>query len=449
MIAASSRVATRAARRRTDADVAVIGAGPAGIAAAIAASRAGRRVMLLDAGLTPGGQIWRHAPDSAPSADARPWLRELGDAPVTCLSGASVVDLHEAEQGPGFTMLVEQGKAARRVDTSVVVLATGARERFLPFPGWTLPGIVGVGAAQALMKMGSSLAGKRVVIAGTGPLLLPVAASLAGAGAHVRLVAEQAPSGAVARFATSLWRRPTLLYRAARYRAAFLGTRYVTSTWVTAAEGDGRVQRVTLTDGKRTRTIACDLVCVAYGLVPNTELARLAGCTTANGYVVVDERQQTSVSGIYCAGEPTGIGGSDLALVEGEIAGLAAAGLTSKAEALFARRDRLRADAAMMGRVFEPRAELRAVCTGETIVCRCEDVRHHALDRQSSARQAKLYTRAGMGACQGRICGAALEFLFGWTPDTVRAPIEPVLLSTFLADVTPASDVPTLDQGVM
>lgn len=431
---------------RVEADLAVVGAGPAGIAAVVAATRAGRRVALLDAGLTPGGQIWRHAPGKAAPGEARQWIDRLTNSSFVGLYGTSVVDLHRADRGSGFTLLAERATTACRVDARAVVLATGARERFLPFKGWTLPGVFGVGGAQALLKMGTTVAGKRVVVAGSGPLLLPVAASLSRAGARLALVAEQAAPAAVRRFAISLWRRPDLLRRAVGYRAAFARTRYATGTWVTAAEGDTQVERVVVTDGRRSRTIACDLLCVAYGLVPNTELARLAGCVIDRGVVAVDELQQTSVPGIYCAGEPTGIGGVDVALVEGQIAGSAATGITGL-DRLFASRSRLRRDAARMEHTFVPRDELRVACTDDTIVCRCEDVSRGALDPAWSTRQAKLYTRAGMGPCQGRICGAALEFLFGWTSDSVRAPIEPMLLSTFLADASPLPGAPTLDQG--
>jgi NADPH-dependent 2,4-dienoyl-CoA reductase/sulfur reductase-like enzyme len=247
------------------------------------------------------------------------------------------------------------------------------------------------------------------------------------------------------RFGASLWRRPGLLLRAAQYRAGFLGTRYATATWVVSAEGDQAVERVTITDGRNTATLDCDVLCVGHGLVPSTELARVAGCAVSAGAVVVDDRQETSVPGVYCAGEPTGIGGSDLSLVEGEIAGLCATGRDAEAAVLHASRAALRRGAAAMERTFAPRAELRGVCTRDTIVCRCEDVPLGAIDPAWSARQAKLYTRAGMGPCQGRVCGAALEFHFGWEPDAVRPPIEPVLLSTLLADA--ASDAAPPDRG--
>lgn len=425
------------------ADIAIVGAGPAGIAAAVAASRAGRRVAVLDQGIAAGGQIWRHGPTAPPPSAARPWLDRLSRSGATTLFGTSVVDLRVS--GNGFTLPAERGAAPCRVEAERVVLATGARERFLPFPGWTLPGVTGVGGAQALREMGVPVAGKRVVVAGTGPLLLPVAASLARAGAHLVLVAEQAPASVVAGFAASLWRRPELLLRAAGYRAAFRAARYATGTWVTAAEGALAVERVTVTDGRRVETLGCDLLCVGYGLVPATELARVAGCAVSGGAVVVDDRQETSVAGIYCAGEPTGVGGAELSLVEGEIAGLCAAGRDRDAVPMLGVRTALRRAAATMELAFAPRAELRDVCASDTIVCRCEDVARGAIDPAWCARQAKLYTRAGMGPCQGRVCGAALEFLFGWAPDTIRPPIEPILLSTLLADAPP--DASPFDRG--
>jgi NADPH-dependent 2,4-dienoyl-CoA reductase/sulfur reductase-like enzyme len=313
------------------------------------------------------------------------------------------------------------------------VLATGARERFLPFPGWTLPGVIGVGAAQALLKSGLSFAGKRIVIAGSGPLLLPVASALNASGANVVLVAEQASRRAVVGFAMGLMKHPATLIQAARYRAGFLRTKYSFGEWVSAARGGDGVKEVDITDGSSTRTIACDVLCAAFGLVPNTELAQLLGCAIAEGAVVVDERQQTTRARIYCAGEPTGIGGMELAIAEGELAGVCASGGVADSS-LVARRNALRTTAERMERAFAPRAELRALATPDTILCRCEDVTCGAIDRSWSMRKAKLYTRAGMGPCQGRVCGTALEFLYGWPADTVRLPAEPALLSTFTAE---------------
>lgn len=423
-------------------DVAVVGGGPAGIAAAVAAARAGCRVALLDEGAAPGGQIWRQGPGGTPTRTARRWLERLARSGATMHIGASVVDVRcPAGSGP-FTLVAEHGGRGVELHAARLVLATGARERFLPFPGWTLPGVFGVGGAQALLTAGMPVAGRRAVVAGSGPLLLPVAAALTRAGARVAVVAEQAELARVAGFAASLWRSPGLLTRAARYRAAFLTTPYVADSWVTAAEGDGRVERVTISWRGRARTVPCDLLCVGHGLLPATELPRLAGCEVRGGAVVVGAAQESSVPGILCAGEPTGIGGVELALVEGEIAGLAAAGDAVRAERLHPRRDRLRALAARMEHAFAPRAELRGLATDHTIVCRCEDVTLGALRGHRSARQARIHTRAGMGACQGRVCGTALHQLLGWEPDNVKPPVQPALVSTLLVGDNASSAPP-------
>jgi NADPH-dependent 2,4-dienoyl-CoA reductase/sulfur reductase-like enzyme len=176
------------------------------------------------------------------------------------------------------------------------------------------------------------------------------------------------------------------------------------------------------------------VLCCGYGLVPNVELPRRLGCAIEDGRVVVGDEQQASMAGVLCAGEPTGVGGVDLALAEGEIAGLAAAGLLIPA-ALRARRDRERPFVAALERAFAPRPELRALPRPDTLVCRCEDVPRSRLAEAWTARQAKLYTRAGMGACQGRVCGPALEFLMGYAADSVRPPLTPAALST-LEDVS-------------
>jgi NADPH-dependent 2,4-dienoyl-CoA reductase/sulfur reductase-like enzyme len=304
--------------------------------------------------------------------------------------------------------------------------------------------VLGVGGAQALLKQGAAFRGKRVVIAGTGPLMLPVAASMVSAGARVVLVAEQARAAAVRDFALSLLGHPETLMKAAMYRLAFATTPYALDTWVTEATGPGRVTAVVVTDGRSTRTVSCDVLCTGYGLVPNVELARLLGCATNGGAVVVNDRQETSVAGVFAAGEITGIGGVALSLVEGEAAGAAAAGATRVDSWLVRRRASLRDMAVRLERTFAIRPALGSLARDDTIICRCEDVRRGAVASLGDSRQAKLYTRAGMGACQGRVCGPALEVLFGWSPGSVRTPIEPTRLSTLCvtATIAPRAAVP-------
>lgn len=438
-----SRTEPAGSHRLVTADVAVVGAGPAGIAAASRAAEAGRTVVLLDGAPNAGGQIWRHGTGMPPRGAAGRWLDRLRRAGVSLLPGAAVIDAtreppresHGRGRGASPIRLVaERAGEPIVVHAGALVIATGARERFLPFPGWTLPGVVGIGGVQALLKQGAVVAGKRAVVAGTGPLLLPVAAALSGAGARVLLVAEQAPAARVRRFALSLLGRPETLLQAARYRAAFLASQYETGVWVTAAEGDGRLCAVTVTDGRRARSIACDILATGYGLVPNIELALLMGCEVAAGAVVVGGSQRTSLDGVYAAGEVTGVGGVDLALVEGELAGTASAvaGPPASDPRLVRRRTGLQALARTLEAVFAPRPEVRALGDAETIVCRCEDARRSVIEPHGSSRQAKVHGRAGMGPCQGRVCAPALETCFGWPRDTVRPPLEPATLETLI-----------------
>jgi thioredoxin reductase len=414
----------------TNADVVVVGAGPAGMAAAARAAEARRRVVVLDEAPNVGGQIWRHRSRSTLGTDARRLIDRLARTNADVRRGVAVVDVAAGSDG-SFSIVAERHRGGVEVvRTTALVVATGARERFLPFPGWTLPGVMGIGGAQALVKQGATFRGKHVVIAGTGPLILPVAASLTDAGARVMIVAEQAAFQAVRDFAISLLAQPETLLQAAMYRLAFLRTPYSMGTWVTSAAGSDRLTAVTLTNARNTWSLPCDVLCTGYGLVPNVEMARLIGCATSSDTVAVDARQATSVPGVFAAGEVTGIGGVALAVVEGEIAGAAAAGVARVDLSLVRRRDALQGVARRMERTFAVRAEIRSLAHGDTIVCRCEDVRHAAVASLGDARQAKLYARAGMGACQGRVCGPALEMLFGWQPGRVRSPLEPARLST-------------------
>jgi NADPH-dependent 2,4-dienoyl-CoA reductase/sulfur reductase-like enzyme len=380
-------------------DVVVVGAGPAGLAAARRASECGARVAMVDDNPAPGGQIWRGQSPALP--------------PVKTICGARVV----AAPAPG-RLTLETLDSAFDLEYGTLVLATGARERFLPFPGWTLPHVAGAGGLQALVKSGLPIGGKRVVVAGSGPLLLAVAAYLRKCGARIGLVAEQADQAAVTRFGMTLARHPAKLLQAIRLRA---GVRYLTGCWPVSAEPAA----VTLRRGERKWTERCDYLACGFGLIPNTELAMLLGCGVA-----VDELQQTGTAGIYAAGEVTGIGGLELSMIEGEIAGYAAAGQPEAARRLFAARERHRRFAADLERAFRLRQDLAEFAANDTLVCRCEDVPLGRVRRCSGWREAKLHTRCGMGACQGRVCGPALEFLLGWKSESVRPPLFPARIRT-------------------
>ena len=422
------------------AGVCVVGAGPAGIAATVAAAEAGADVLLVDEGIAPGGQIWRHGQGASAPPLARRWLERLARTGARRVSGAAI-------WSPSKNVLrLETPSGAAEVSFEAIVLATGARELFLPFPGWTLPGVVGVGAAQALVKSGASMRGRRAIVAGSGPLLLAAAAALSAAGAVVRTIAEQAPAGRIRAFARRLATHPGKLLEAARYRAKTLSARYRPGTWVSEGHGQDHVLEAVLTDGKNRWTEPCDLLCSGYGLVPNVELARHLGCAVESGRMVVDHAQRSTVPGVFGAGEVTGIGGVEVALAEGRIAGESATGRGgTDRRAAAARRARLRFESALAA-AFEPRPEVLGLCDPRTIVCRCEDVRWGALETSWTGRQAKLYTRVGMGPCQGKVCGPALGLLLGWDSDSVRPPLRPAAMSS-LVSMGEAGDRETEKRG--
>ena len=414
-------------------DVLVVGAGPAGLAAAYHVAKSGRRVIVVDDNPAAGGQIWRGEQAKPASPEARAWFEKVRSVDIHFINGARVFD----QPAPG-TLMAETARGVFELSYSSLILATGARERFLPFPGWTLPNVMGAGGLQALVKTGLPIEGKRVVVAGSGPLLLAIAAYLRGAGADVLLIAEQASTMRLARFGLGLSAGKAVqawnLRRSFKRKGAKAQrkVRYLSDCWVLAAHGDDKLESVTLFRRGKRWQVSCDYLAYGFHLVPNVELAELLGCDIQSGSVRVNEFQETTIADVYCAGEPTGIGGLELSIVEGEIAGLAVAGNREAARELFSVRDKQRKFAELMNRTFALRDELKELVQPETIVCRCEDVTFERLRAHSSWRSAKLQTRCGMGPCQGRVCGGAVEFLLGWRTESVRPPVLPVRLESLV-----------------
>jgi D-hydroxyproline dehydrogenase subunit alpha len=413
--------------------VVVVGAGPGGMAAAALAAENGSQVLALDENPAPGGQIWRgYKSQSARSyphgAEFVRRLKRLESSGAEVRFESSVVDCPAPH-----TLRIERAGTSQDVVFDRLIVATGARERFLSFPGWTLPGVMGAGGLQALVKSGLPIKGSRVVVAGSGPLLLAVAASLTRAGAKIEGIFEQAPVRRLARFGATLATHPAKLAEGARYRWQLRGATYKMGWWVKRAVGQGRLESVVVTGGSSAREIPCDFLACGFHLVPNLELAQLLGCRIDGGYVAVNAVQETSVRGVYCVGEPTGIGGLDKALIEGEIAGLASAGHLGRAAQLLPLRQRMRSFAQRLDQAFAPRSELRSLPQADTLVCRCEDVTFAELKNCANGRAARLHTRCGMGPCQARICGPATEFLFGWSAVSGRPPLLPARIATMAA----------------
>lgn len=441
------------------ADLVVVGAGPAGMAAAAGALAGGLRVVLVDAGTTVGGQFWRHPPEHAraaiPTGDLHHGLREYRALceTLTAHAAAGRLDLRPAHhvwsavrRDDGFTVHAVDRRRAPE-ETAVVLraprllVATGAYDRQLPFPRWDLPGVLTIGGLQALLKGGGVAAGRRVALGGTGPFLLPVAAGLAARGVEVVVVCEAARPSAWLRHPGPLLRNPAKWAEGAGYAAALARHRVPVRprTAIVGAEGEDRVTSVRIAslapDGSprpgTERRIDVDAVGVGWGFAPQLDLLVPLGCALTdsadgNAVVAVDDGQRTTVPGLYAAGEVCGIGGAPLAVDEGRLAAesvLADSGTTAagpgrkRLAAVRARIARQRAFARAMALAHPVPAAWPVWLSDDTVVCRCEEVTAGTV-RGACAdggahdhRQVKQLTRAGMGWCQGRMCGPAVHCL--------------------------------------
>src|SRR6476469_837445 len=408
------------------ADIAVLGAGPAGLAAAVAAHRAGARVTLVDAGPRVGGQYWRHQ-DGDDGRGHHLWstLCRLREVPLDFRPHHAI--WHVERTGDGFVTHTSAGE----ITSQRLVIAAGAHDRQLPFPGWTLPGVFTAGGAQALLKGQGVAAGDRVVVAGTGPFLLPVAAGLAEAGARVLGVYEAGSPVGFARHPAAVPRNASRITEGAAYLRVLRrhGIAFHTRKTVVAAHGDDQVRAVTLGSLDRdwhvvaTEDVECDTVAVGYGFTPQLEIPLQLGCDThldVDGSLVAtaDDAQRASVPGVYLAGEVCGVGGARLSLMEGELAGLHAAGVVPD-KRIVRRRAALRAFATAMHRTYPVRPGWQTWLDDDTLVCRCEEVPARDVRRSvvelgaTDPRAVKLLARPGMGLCQGRVCGYATACLAG------------------------------------
>jgi D-hydroxyproline dehydrogenase subunit alpha len=405
-------------------EILIVGGGPAGMSAALAASsRAGTTVTVVDDNPRLGGQIWRAEMGKIKSPEAGRLISALDTGSIRVINNAQVFG-----RAGDDALLAETPAGTIELKYKNLIIAAGARERFLPFPGWTESCVFGAAGLQALVKGGLDVKGKKIIVAGTGPLLLAAAQYLRSKGARIMVIAEQAPAASLRKFVRRLWRTPAKLAQAIALRLKLIGVPYLTDSWIVSMGGGEPFRVVTLTCNGKLRTSHCDMVACGFNLVPNIELALALGCEVKSGFVVTDEFQRTSCENIFCAGEPCSIGGVEASLVEGRIAGLAATGQETLAREMFAERDKTSSFAKLLATTFSLRNDLKDLAGDSNIVCRCEDVEYGRLKHFESFREAKLQTRLGMGQCQGRVCGAACDFLFGWEQPGVRPPIFPVRL---------------------
>ncbi|MGO4408288.1 FAD-dependent oxidoreductase [Bosea sp. RAF48] len=448
-------------------DLLIVGAGPAGMAAAVTARRHGLSVRVADDQPAPGGQIWRGIETVA----ASPRLARLGEAYGAGVDRAAAFRacgaLYEPQSQlwqiePGFRAFLTRDGQARGVTASAVILATGAQERPVPFPGWTLPGVLTVGAAQILLKTADSVPEKPVWIAGCGPLPLLYMTQLLAAGGRIAGFLDTTPKG---RLGAAMRQLPGglgrigdlakgLSWSLALKRAGFPIVRHVTEL---RAEGDGHLQRLhyRTADG-RAGEAAAEVLLVHEGVVPNIHAPLAFGCAMrwdASQHCqvpVLDAWGETSQANIFVAGDGAGIGGAEAAEPRGRLAALRVATRLGKLEeagaATAARTEQIALARALALRPFldalyAPRREIFTPAD-ETLVCRCEEVtagelRARAVQGQPGPNQLKAFTRAGMGPCQGRQCGYTMAHIIAAAQNRpvadvgfyrIRPPLKPVTL---------------------
>jgi NADPH-dependent 2,4-dienoyl-CoA reductase/sulfur reductase-like enzyme len=465
----------------TSVDVVVIGAGPGGMAAALAASEAGATVLLLDENPQAGGQIYRQLPESfrkrggvvaqaKDHAAGKALIQRVQAAPIRFVRGANVWGVFD-----GTRVAYTDANGAHEVLAQRLVLATGAFDRPVAFPGWTLPGVMTAGGLQNLLKSQAVLPGSRVAVVGSGPLILVVARQLLAAGADVVVVAEAAPYLARWRSALVMLSEVGLMLEGLRYILALrrAGVPYLTNHGIVRATGDEAVRSVTTANLDRQgrpkpgsdRTWDADVVCVGYGFLSSIELAVQAGARTYydEGFDAwVPERDadmRTSVPRLFAVGDGAGVAGSVVAELEGTIAGHAAAadlGMTAspagsrehaQARSRLARLTRFRRG---IDALYRFRSGLLDSIDAQTIVCRCEEVTAEQVSAAlahgaNHLNEVKGWTRCGMGLCQGRLCHSTLTHLVARAtgqptdqvgPYTVRPPAKPVPISALVEGVT-------------
>jgi D-hydroxyproline dehydrogenase subunit alpha len=459
-------------RTMKEIELLILGAGPAGMAAAIEAAKAGARVTMLDENARPGGQIYRQHRAGFRVVDAdvlghdyqrgQELLREFASVAgqVEYLDEALVWGIAPDNE----LDFVRQGES-RSVRYRHLIIAVGAYDRSVPFPGWTLPGVFTAGGAQRLVKSERVLPGERILLAGTGPLQLAIANQIVDAGGTVAAIAEAGNIDRWMSLAKGAWGQWTLIADAWRYWSGIrkAGIPLWREHILVEVRGDGHVEEavVACVDQEwrpvpgTARTLPVDTVCIGYGFVPSVELTRLARCEhhydpLLGGWLPVrSEDMETTTPNVFVAGDCGGVAGSFVAIEEGRVAGLAAArslGYVSADEArrrMEPSRDRLTGLLRLrqaLDEISRPRPGLYELAKDDTIVCRCEeitlgDIKAAVAEDIRDLNELKRMTRCGMGNCQGRLCGPGVQEIVARvkgvppaeiTPLAPRPPIRPV-----------------------
>lgn len=463
-------------------DLAIIGAGPAGLEAALSASATGVSTVVVDSFPQAGGQYYKSLPSafkplkiSRQEMEGFRLAEKLKGSAVERVFNALVWGIFEEETRDGWTVCMDGPDAPKRLRARNLILAGGAYDTSAAFPGWTLPGVMTCGAALILLKNQCLAPFHRVLVTGSGPLLLSVGAHLIDAGVQVACICEanRIKADAVLYAPTALkeWGH---LEEGARYltRLVRTATPYKMGWSVTEVRGQERVEEAVIARlGKggvpvpgTSKTLEVDGVICGYGLTPNDGLARMIGCrfkynAERREWVAWrDDMMQTSIPGIYLVGDGAEINGADNARLEGQIAGIAVAVSTGRlseegaSRILTAVKPRLaqsRRYGRMLAEVFPVKPSLISLANDDTLICRCEEVKLREIKAAIAAGartvgEVKMITRVGMGNCQGRMCErlvawAVLQQLAGqgMSPEaagmfTKRPPLHPLPMGAFL-----------------
>ena len=463
-------------------DFAVIGGGPAGLAAAREVARSGRRVCVIDEQPSLGGQILRKPPpafEARETLTGRPYdaLNRLvssaqGEPNIEWRLGETVVGAFH-QTGDGYNLWTETKSEVTRISCKALLLAQGCYERAIAFPGWTLPGVMGAGALQTLLKSQKILPGQRILFSGSHPLQLLAAAQAARAGAEIVEVLFAQSFDRVWRALSAPW----TMYRA-RHNLLQAGNalRYLVQSGVPVrfrrsairADGDGELESVTTAQLNASGAIvsearqqSVDTLALCYGFQVSTEIGRSLGAQATwapfdGGWGLdVNEDMETSVASVFAAGEMVGQFGAEAAIWSGTLAGY---GVSKKFGTETPRRqvrsvarkfERVRNFSRMLNRLAAPPPRLaESLASDDVVICRCERINVQELDEAIAtlgagvdANALKLYSRVGMGLCQGRLCYANMAQRVGHqTPDemdafgpfTARFPAKPVAISSVL-----------------
>ncbi len=478
-------------KQATSFDLLVIGAGPAGSEAALAAAQAGLTVAVIDEQFAAGGQVWRAPVGGYPGkgdveqASGERLRARMSASTVTPFWGHRVWSAVRTEQAPagGFRLDAIGPDGNRALCAPTLVVASGAHERVIPFPGWTLPGVVGLAAATVLLKSHGVAPGQRVAVAGCGPLLAAVAAGLAGSGIAMPVMADLSPRSEWLRRWPSLLSQPTLAARGAwwLWRAVSSGTRLLSGYGVRRAVGTKQVERVVLGPVNAMGSpvagpevdVEVDALVVGHGLTTACEITRMLRAPhrfdrLRGGWTPqVDQDFQTGIPDLYAVGDGAGIRGQKIASLSGRRVGLTVARSRGSARStgtqleaqwlgsIDRQIERARPFSDAMAGLMAQRCEQVAAIATDTVVCRCEDVTRGEIDEAlaqcaGSLDQLKHFTRCGMGPCQGRYCGDTVQELASQhfecpreqvLPWTGRPPLRPVRLAELIGDFDYA-DIP-------